>query len=66
MKRPNVLNDNIQRWYSLHESLVRGESSYMRVAWPHFCLLISIKKNHLSVQHSSLPPTIPFAACFTL
>ena len=26
-----------------------------RLSWPHFCLLISIKKDHLSVQHSSLP-----------
>lgn len=56
MKMSCVLTDNIQRGYSLHESLARGESSYMKGARPHFCLLISIQKGRLSAQHNSLPP----------
>uniref|UniRef100_A0A3P8RP90 Nerve growth factor receptor n=1 Tax=Amphiprion percula TaxID=161767 RepID=A0A3P8RP90_AMPPE len=32
------------------ESLLRGDTSYMNAARPHFWLLISIKKNHLSAQ----------------
>lgn len=63
MKMSCVLTDNIQRGYSLHESLARGESSYMKGARPHFCLLISIQKGRRSAQHNSLPPTASFAAC---
>lgn len=61
MKMSCVLTDNIQRGYSLHESVARGESSYMKGARPHFCLLISIQKGRLSVQHKSLPPTASFS-----
>lgn len=62
MKMSCVLIDNIQRGYSLHESLVRGERSYIKSTLPHFCLLISIKKDRLSVQHSSMPAS-PSKSC---
>lgn len=63
MKMFHVLTDNIRRGYSLHESHM---SSYMKGAQAHFCLLISIKENRLSVQLPSLPPTTSSAACLPL
>lgn len=61
MKMSRVLTDNIQRGYSLHESVARGESSYTKGARPHFCLLISIQKGRLSVQVPA-----PHTASFSL
>lgn len=63
MKMSRVLTDNIQRGYSLHESVARGESSYMKGARPHFCLLISIQKGP-SICAAQVPA--PHTASFSL
>lgn len=57
MKMPRVLTDNIQRGYSLHESLVRGENWWVLGLISVFSS--PLKRTVFSLQHSTLPPAPP-------